>query len=226
MSEAVVNKLKRTVVSIIGRERANRISAPYYDWAARASTKRTLAALPRQGLCINFGCGPRVLDGWINLDMSRADDIDVVWNLKFGMPFPDASCTALFGEHVIEHIPKEDGAKLLKECYRVLEPGGVLRLSTPDAGLYLCSYAGDREFLSHPSFDRPAETAMDRINTMMRENGGHLWIYDAESLVKLVKSAGFKSVTQRSFNKSEHTKMQGIDSEGRAFESLYVEGKK
>jgi predicted SAM-dependent methyltransferase len=142
------------------------------------------------------------------------------------MPFPDNSCTALFGEHVIEHISKEDGATLLRECFRVLEPGGVLRLSTPDAGLYLRSYAGDRAFLNHPSFERPAETAMDRINIMMRENGGHFWIYDAESLMTMVKSAGFSSVAEKTLNDSEHPKMRGIDSEGRAFESLYVEGKK
>jgi predicted SAM-dependent methyltransferase len=226
MSRTVAIKVKRAVVGIIGRERANRISAPYHDWAARARTSRVLASLPSEGLCVNFGCGPRILNGWINLDINRADGIDVVWNLKFGMPFPDNSCTALFGEHVIEHISKEDGEKLLRECHRALEPGGVLRLSTPDAGLYLRSYAGDREFLRHPSFDRPAETAMDRINTMMREDGGHLWVYDAESLMKLVESAGFKSVAQKAFNESAHPKMQGIDSEGRAFESLYVEGKK
>ena len=218
--------LKSAIVSMIGRKAANRLSAPYHDWKARRQTEKLLETLPTEGMCVNFGCGPRILDQWINLDINRADGIDVVWDLKFGMPFRDGSCTALFGEHVIEHISKEDAAQLLRECLRVLEPNGVLRISTPDAGRYLTSYVGDREFLQHPEFCRPAETAMDRINTMMREDGGHLWVYDAESLVALVNSIGFAWCKQQEFNVSAHSRMNGIDSEGRAFESLYVEAGK
>jgi predicted SAM-dependent methyltransferase len=226
MSVPMLMTLKGAVVNLIGRETANKLSAPYHNWKAKRRTEKLLETLPSQGLCVNFGCGPRILDDWINLDMYRADGVDVVWNLQFGMPFPDKSCTALFGEHMIEHISKEDATKLLRECLRVLEPNGILRISTPDAGLYLTSYAGDREFLRHPSFDRPAETAMDRINTMMRENGGHLWVYDAESLIALINSVGFAWCRETMFNESNHPKMMGIDSEGRAFESLYVEAGK
>jgi len=226
MSPLEVKTLKNLVVDLLGRDTANKLSAPYHDWIAKRRTEKLLAELPRNGLCVNLGCGPRILDGWINLDVNRADGIDVVWNLEFGMPFPDQSCSALFGEHMIEHISKENAARLLHECLRVLEPGGILRISTPDVGLYLKSYAGDRKFLSHPAFDRPAETAMDRINTMMRENGGHLWVYDAESLIALVRSVGFAWVREQEFNRSNHPRMKGIDCGERAFESLYVEAGK
>ncbi|MEA2205903.1 MAG: hypothetical protein QOE77_2679 [Blastocatellia bacterium] len=166
------------------------------------------------------------MPGWVNLDVARGDQIDVVWDLRNGMPFASESCAALFGEHVIEHVPRHAAEKLVRECHRVLQPGGVLRLSTPDAGRYLRSYAGDGEFLRHPAFPAPYETPLDRINHMMREDGQHLWVYDAESLVLLLRKAGFSAAFEKKFGESADPRMQQIDSEGRAFESLYVEGVK
>lgn len=222
-----LRRLKGALVGIIGRERANRLSAPYHDWRASRRTSARLASLPATGLCVQIGCGTNPLAGWVNLDAARGDDVDVVWDLRRGFPFADASCAAIFGEHVIEHVPRESAETLLGECLRALEAGGVLRLSTPDAGLYLRSYAGDREFLlKHPAFPAPVETAMDRVNQMMRDSGQHVWSYDAESLVLLLRKVGFSRAVEQRFGESLHPRMRGIDTEGRAFESLYVEGVK
>lgn len=225
-SSTLLSMFKCAVVRLIGRGTANCLSVPYYDWAARRRTLRKLAALPAKDLCLNIGCGPNVLRGWVNLDIARGEEIDVVWDLRRGLPFPNESCSAVFGEHVIEHLSKEDAEQLARDCHRVLQPGGVLRLSTPDAGLYLRSYAGDRQFLRHPSFTRLEETLMDRINHMMREDGQHLWAYDAESLFLLLNKAGFSSAARQEFGRSVHSLMRSIDSEGRAFESLYVDAVK
>jgi predicted SAM-dependent methyltransferase len=216
-------KLKRAVVRLLGRETANRIAAPYHDRRARGQTRRTLLALPAKDIYINIGCGSRPLPGWINLDAARGDKIDVVWDLRRGLPFPDGSCAAIFGEHVIEHIPKADAELLLRECRRVLQPGGVVRLSTPDAGKFLRAYVNDREFLADPRFPDSADTPMDRVNMMMREYGQHLWVYDVESLCLALHKAGFNSTLEQEFGESTYPRMQGIDSEERAFESFYVE---
>jgi predicted SAM-dependent methyltransferase len=221
-----MQKLKRAVAELLGRERANRVSAPYYDWLARRHTRRRLDALPSSGLLVNLGCGYRPLPGWVNLDMARGPAVDVVWDLGRGLPFQPDSCSAIFSEHVIEHLPKSQGEHLLRECYRVLQSGGVLRMSTPDAGRFLRSYAGDREFLRHPDFPSPVETPIDRVNIMMREGGQHLWAYDFESLSLCMRKTGFSSVVEQSFGVSLHPRMQGIDYDIRAFESLYVEGVK
>ena len=218
--------LKRVVVRLLGRERANRIGAPYHHWRACRRTQSFLAQLPAKDLCVNIGCGPNPLPGWINLDVARAEKIDVVWNLRRGLPFPDNSCTAIFAEHVIEHMTREEAAVLLKEAYRALQKGGVVRLSTPDAELYLRSYAGNGQFLRHPGFPQEIETSLDRINLMMRESGQHLWVYDAESLALMLRKAGFTSVMQTEFNVSQHPAMQVLDGPGRAFESLYIEARK
>jgi hypothetical protein len=80
--------------------------------------------------------------------------------------------------------------------------------------------------LRDPAFGEATGTPMDRVNQMMREYGQHLWVYDAESLTRALKSAGFSRIVEQEFAQSLHPKMQGIDTEARAFESLYVEAVK
>ncbi len=219
----MLRNLKQAVVGLLGRETANRIAGPFHDWRARGRTRRTLLALAGDDLCINIGCGSRPLPGWVNLDAARGDQIDVVWDLRRGLPFPDESCAAIFGEHVIEHIPKDSAEFLLRECHRALRPGGVMRLSTPDAGKFLRAYVNDPQFLADPRFPDPADTPMDRVNMMMREFGQHLWVYDIESICLLLEKAGFSSTMEQTFGESSHPGMQAIDLAERAFESLYVE---
>jgi predicted SAM-dependent methyltransferase len=185
-----------------------------------------LAELPKNGLRLHLGCGTNHLDGWVNIDGARKEGVDVLWDLRNGLPFEDNRATAIFGEHVLEHIPKEEAEALAREVRRVLEPGGVARFSVPDAERFLRSYAGDREFLNHPEFPQPVETALERVNIMMRQDGQHLWAYDGEALSLMLQKAGFTRAVVQPFGVSAHPNMQNIDAKQREFESLYVEGVK
>ncbi len=218
--------LKRTVVEIIGRDRANRITAPYYDWRAQRRSSDYTAKLPATGLLLNLGCGYKPLPGWVNVDGARGSQVDVVWDLRNPLPFPSNSCASVFCEHVIEHLSRAAAESFLRECLRVLEPGGVARFSTPDAELYLRSYVTDRKFLYHPNFPEKIETPLDRINSVMRESGQHLWLYDGETLELLLRRVGFSSVVRQGFHESLQSQMANVDSEERAFESLYLEAVK
>jgi predicted SAM-dependent methyltransferase len=218
--------LKRPIVGILGRERANKITAPYYDQKARRRTREFLAALPKSDLLVNLGCGYRPMEGWINVDRARGPKVQVVWDLASGLPFLDSSCSAIFSEHLIEHVTKDAAALLLKECHRVLQGRGVLRVSTPDAELFLRSYAGSREFLGHSGFSQSIDTPVDRVNYMMREYGQHLWSYDEELLTLMLKRAGFTKIMRQRFGVSAHPRMNNIDFDAREFESLYLEAVK
>jgi predicted SAM-dependent methyltransferase len=166
------------------------------------------------------------MNGWVNVDIARGEQVDVVWDLRQGLPFADASCAAIFCEHVIEHLSKEDGENLLRECFRILQGQGVLRLSTPDAEKFLRSYVNDDGFLQHVEFASAIETPLDRINQMMREGGQHLWIYDLDSLQTVLRKIGFASIIKQTCGESLHPEMKKKDSPLRAFESLYVEALK
>lgn len=57
-------------------------------------------------------------------------DVTVVASSGDRLPFPDGSFHLVVGADVIEHVP--DALALARSCYRVLRPGGLLWLSTPN----------------------------------------------------------------------------------------------
>jgi predicted SAM-dependent methyltransferase len=221
--QTVSRAVKRGARAVLGRKATEAIGRRYYGWRAKRDSRRTLARLDESGLAINFGAGWRPLEGWVNVDIADAPGIDVVLDVTEGLPFATGSAHAIFAEHLIEHLTREAALDFLRECHRVLAPDGVLRLSTPDGGSYLRSYAGDREFLERM---RGPDEAMDFdvINRVMREGGLHLWLYDENSLCDLVERAGFREVRAVGFGESRSPSMSSVDSPERAVESLYVEG--
>ncbi len=80
---------------------------------------------------LNIGCGPNPLEGWLNCDIAPC--MAGIRPLDATQPFPwiDDSFDRIFSEHMIEHVPFAGGVAMLRECYRVLTPGGRIRISTP-----------------------------------------------------------------------------------------------
>lgn len=82
-------------------------------------------------LC-NLGCGTRHHPAWINIDFHGDGQTVFSWDLRQRLPLQDASCDAIYSSHAIEHFNREGSRRFLSECHRVLKPGGILRLVTPD----------------------------------------------------------------------------------------------
>ena len=83
---------------------------------------------------LNIGCGSyySTENTWTNLDFVSRDKHVIAHNLLKGIPFNDNSFDFVYHSHVLEHFSKQDGEKLIYECFRVLKPGGVLRVAVPD----------------------------------------------------------------------------------------------
>lgn len=104
-------------------------------------------------LKLHFGCGPRVLKGWINIDLmfepyekylkyytdefypesirgSKEDffSIDIT---KTGLPLSDNSVDVVFHEDFLEHLTQKEQIIFLAETFRVLKKGGIHRVNTP-----------------------------------------------------------------------------------------------
>jgi len=81
---------------------------------------------------LNFGCGLRFASGWINIDFhSEHAEVQRV-NLLQRWPFPDNHFEAVYSSHTLEHFSLPVGESLLRECWRVAKPGGILRIVVPD----------------------------------------------------------------------------------------------
>lgn len=89
---------------------------------------------------LNLGCGTRFNTQWINVDFIEAGNGVIVHNLLDGLPFDDNTFEVVYHSHVLEHFPKGDALKFIKECYRVLEPNGIIRIAVPDLEQIVANY--------------------------------------------------------------------------------------
>jgi SAM-dependent methyltransferase len=53
-------------------------------------------------------------------------------DLRKGIPYPHAAFDVVYHSHLLEHFSKESAPVFLRECHRVLKPGGVIRVVVPD----------------------------------------------------------------------------------------------
>jgi predicted SAM-dependent methyltransferase len=116
-----------------------------------------LRSTPIQGKYLNLGCGARVHPEWTNVDIAPQVDGVMACNLRASLPFADGTFAVVYHSHLLEHLSHQEADNFLHECFRVLEPGGTLRVVVPDleqiARLYLealeRAVQGDREWQSH-----------------------------------------------------------------------------
>ena len=81
---------------------------------------------------VNLGCGRTHHPAWINVDFVPSDPTVIRHDLRERLPFADGEIDAVYHAHVLEHLSLSDGSALLAECFRVLKPGGILRVGVPD----------------------------------------------------------------------------------------------
>ena len=197
----------------------------------RAKQMATVAGLPlarrrahaRAGdstgvpLRLHLGSGGNNLTGWVNIDLVGAR-ADVAWDLRRPLPFADRVASAVFLEHVLEHMTVAEGMAVLRHAFRVLAPGGVIRVGVPDAGLYARSYAGGDGLIDELRPGRP--TRMLALGEVFQEHG-HVSAWDGETLALVVDSVGFTGAEEMPGGTSRIT--PAPDSPSRIPESVYVE---
>lgn len=88
--------------------------------------------MPEKAKYLNLGCGGRYHPEWTNIDIAPQSKEVMQYDLSRGIPFPDASCDVVYHAAVFEHLRRPDAAAYLKECFRVLQPGGIVRIGVPD----------------------------------------------------------------------------------------------
>lgn len=181
-------------------------------------------------LNLHLGCGERITTGWVNVDAFVGDGVDLVWDLRRPLPFHSGTASMIYAEHFLEHLHYEEALAFMADCYRLLQPGGLIRLGVPDAEIYIRAYAsGDRQFFTDlrklGGSARCLETPMDVINQMFRMGGHHRFAWDYETLARAMTETGFQRVTRWDSGEAS-VEAICLDDPAHAFETLYVEGNK
>ena len=88
-------------------------------------------------LRLNCGSGQRPFgttgDGaWINIDIQKRWNPDVVADIRSMPMFEDNTAEYIVLHHVMEHFGLGECDDCIRECYRILAPGGSLIVMVPD----------------------------------------------------------------------------------------------
>lgn len=183
-------------------------------------------------LKVHLACGGHHVEGWVNVDGTPQADLRI--DLRSRIPLASGSASCIFTEHFLDHLQHPDSVDaLLRECHRLLQPGGTMRAVVHDAESLMRAYlAKDTDFFRRvivPGVlpDGERSLPLEVINGIFRYNGSHKFIYDFETLEKTFLRAGFSSVRRTSFRGSALPECNlDLDLPDREFQSLYVDAMK
>jgi 2-polyprenyl-3-methyl-5-hydroxy-6-metoxy-1,4-benzoquinol methylase len=150
---------------------------------------RYLADRPA-GRLLDIGCGDGTMLkqamslGWsvegVDFDSkavtnARSKGLEVHLGAVEDLNLPDASFDLILMSHLIEQV--YDPIGLLRECRRLLAPGGKLIVATPNA-----------ESLGHSKFG---------ANWLLLHAPRHLYLFNSANLAVMTRKAGFKKIQTR-----------------------------
>jgi predicted SAM-dependent methyltransferase len=188
---------------------------------------------------VQFGSGPIACENWLNYDCSPTmriqriplvgpiarrrmttvfDDKVLYGDTRSGLPLADSSVSFLYCSHVLEHLSLEDFRLTLKDCYRILVPGGVFRGVMPDLEAVIAKYQNDdapnacsrmMESSYLATVSRPR--GLVGLAKMLWGNSRHLWLWDYKGTKEELETAGFANVRRAQFGDSVYPEFRNIE---------------
>jgi predicted SAM-dependent methyltransferase len=153
---------------------------------------------------LHVGCGKRFIEGYIHIDLMDYPHIDYKTSVDNLSMFKDNSVDVIYACHLLEHFKRGETEKVLKEWYRVLKKGGILRISVPDFRQIVKIYQQyDLNTILGPVMGRQDY-----------QYNFHYMIFDFETLSHFLTTVGFKGVATFDWRKTEHA---GVDDYSQAY---------
>ena len=145
--------------------------------------------------CLHIGCGERYIPGFIHIDVRKLPHVDYVSSADKLDMFENNSVDLIYNCHVLEHFKRNDIEVVVKEWYRVLKPGGILRTAVPDFEKLVEVYLKykDLNLIIGPLYGRQDYS----------ENF-HYTVFDFNTLKALLLRVGFGKVYRYDWRKTIH----------------------
>lgn len=145
---------------------------------------------------LHIGCGNKILDGFVNVDIRPNVGVDVVTDIRDLSIFKDDGVSLIYCSHVLEHFSRNEYMDILKNWFNVLEMGGVLRLAVPDIEKVFNHYSQHKDLKILRGFLWGGQTYPQNY---------HYCGWDFESLKSDLINTGFSNVKKYDWRTTEHS---------------------
>jgi SAM-dependent methyltransferase len=176
-------------------------------------------------LDLGGGAGYKMPPDFHIVDISGGN---TTWDLRnVPLPFDDGSVELIHCSHTLEHITKAEAKNLLRDCYRMLVPGGIITLCVPDMDIFIdCHLSGD--WSAHPDHlhrDLNYCAAGDEFPGDHPWRHKYMWCW--ESLAYVLEALGYVQIERHSHSDGRHAHLfPGAYNPDYATCSLYVDAVK
>lgn len=155
---------------------------------------------------LNFGCGTNRIEGWQNFD----SDVNIARRL----PFPDNHADFIFAEHVVEHIDFYQAVEFFKECFRVLKPGGIIRICVPSVENIMVRANEDYCAFVHGRGWSKSSSLHGAMGAILYQHG-HKAPWTQSLLKATLFYAGFDRIVHCEPGNSDWPELKGVEGHGR-----------
>ena len=143
----------------------------------------------------------------------------------------DNTYDGVYSEHFIEHLHKYQGINFLKECLRVMKPGGTVRtcwppydiikrltsnedLSTDEFVQHYYNFYVQKHKFAPPGNEHRSMQEQVALG-LLHQSGEHKYLWGKQELIDTLGGLGFVNVKECSYNKSSILDFNGIETPGR-----------
>jgi predicted SAM-dependent methyltransferase len=239
-----IKKLAKRSGFIVGVVRALRAGLvdirKMYGWVTRPpKIKRYLQN--NQLKKLQLGTSNTVMVGWLNTDLIPTNRKVVYLDATRPFPFSSNMFDYVYSEHMIEHVEHQSAVSMLHECFRILKPGGKIRISTPDLKVYIDLHSKEKTPSQTFYIDWVIRSFMPEVDyckeVFLTNNAfrawGHQFLYDRETIRVTLARIGFEDIKYYQPGVSEDKNLRAIESHGtlvggqeiNQFEAFAVEGR-
>jgi predicted SAM-dependent methyltransferase len=214
----------------------------YCSYRMKANTPPPSSTM--QELKLNIGCGTSGIAGWCNIDNSPTIPLSRLpfgarlfrtpaWprdvrrvDVLRGLPFADGSVSFIYSSHLLQGLTYDESVRVMKEAFRVLRRGGVLRIVVPDLERVVKEYLADPHPLASHGLMKRLSLKTSTTRSLLGRGRGYEQMFDSRSLKELFVASGFTKPEVCSFKQSRIPEIDRLELQERKGESLYVEAEK